>query len=194
MISITNDDIIDAAVKIADRDGWSRVRMMHVASFLNIPIAEILIKFRDMDAIADAWFERTVLLIGSTPPEGFEAKSPSARLFDIMNSWFTAMECHRNVSIEMLSEKLYLSHPHHWGPLVFSLSRLVHTFLDLALINSYGQRRRAEELAITIIILSAIRVWSRDQSDHRSNTRKYLRKKLTQCDRIMSLLTRANTL
>ena len=186
--SCSKNDVINAALEVACRDGWSRVRMMHLASDLNVPLAQILAQFRDMDAIANAWFERVALVLGEPVSKDFEAKSPSERLFEVMMRWFMALEPYRKVSADMIAGKLYPSHPHHWGPLVFSLSRLVHLFLDAALINSHGRQRQAEELGVTVLIISTLRVWRRDQSDDYSSTRSHLRKKLLLGDRIMSRL------
>ena len=190
---ISKGDVIDAALELAHRDGWSKVRMMHLALRLDVPIAEILKQFRDMDAIADSWFERMALVLGQPASEDFKAKSPPERLFDVMIRWFEAFEPHRKVSADMIAEKLYPSHPHHWVPLVFSLSRLVHLFLDAALINSHGRQRQVEELGVSILILSTLRVWCRDQSEDQRSTRKHLRERLSQGDFIMFGLFKAKS-
>ena len=174
-----------AALQLAERDSWSQVRMMHVASYLNVSIAEILRQFPDMDAISNFWFEQASLILGEQAFQKFEEKSPKERLVDVIMLWFSALEPHRRVTAEMIAEKLYLSHPHHWGPLVFNLSRLVHLFLDVALINSHGNQRRIEELGITFVLISTFRVWSCDQSEVKDPTRRYLLKQLAWGERIM---------
>ena len=186
--SISKEDIVHAAMELANRDGWSRVRIMHLSSHLNLPIADVIAQFQDMNAIADFWFERAALVVGRPTEENFEAKSPADRLFEVIVLWLMALEPYRKVSAEMIAEKLYPSHPHHWAPLVFSLSRLVHLFLDAALINSFGRQRQAEELGTTILIMSTLRVWSRDQSDDQHFTREHLSRSLRRGERFMSVL------
>ena len=49
-----------------------------------------------------------------------------------MMRWFDALAPRRELTVQMLEAKLYLSHPHHWVPMIFDLSRVVHWFLDAA--------------------------------------------------------------
>ena len=46
--------------------------------------------------------------------------------------WFDALAPHREVTDQMLREKLYASHPHHWAPMIFNLSRTIHWLRDAA--------------------------------------------------------------
>ena len=54
----------------------------------------------------------------------------------------------------MLRGKLYPGHPQHWVPLAFDLSRLIHWFLDAALIASTGYRRQLAEIGLTVLFLA----------------------------------------
>jgi hypothetical protein len=83
----------------------------------------------------------------------------------------------------MLEAKLYLSHPHHWVPMIFDLSRLVHWFLDAARIASTGRTRQLAEVGLTAILLATLRVWRRDDSAGQERTRVYLRRRLEAADR-----------
>jgi AcrR family transcriptional regulator len=49
--------IVDAALSIAEEKGrWSAVRLHDVADRLSIPATQVLDYYRDLDAVADAWF------------------------------------------------------------------------------------------------------------------------------------------
>jgi hypothetical protein len=85
--------------------------------------------------------------------------------------------------MQMLDAKLYLSHPHHWVPLIFDLSRLVHWLLDAARIASTGRGRQLAEVGLTALLLASLRVWRRDDSVGQERTRRYLRRRLAAADR-----------
>ena len=50
--------IVDAALDFAEEVGWEGLRLRQVAARLDVPLAEVLVHYRDLDAIADAWFRR----------------------------------------------------------------------------------------------------------------------------------------
>ena len=78
----------------------------------------------------------------------------------------------------MLGGKLYPSHPHHWVPMIFDLSRLMHDFLDVARIASTGRRRQLAEVGLTAIFLATLRDWLRDpeRADERLSRRLAVRR------------------
>ena len=180
--------ILRTALGRAARDGWANVRMMHLAADLGVALRDIHAHYRDMDAIADAWFGQAMTALLAPPPRGFAGKPAKDRLYIAITRWLDALAGHRTVTAQMLGQKLYLSHPHHWVPMVFSLSRLVHAILDAAMIESRGRQRQAEELGGTLLVLSTLRVWCRDDSEDQQRTRENLRRRLDQGDRLMARL------
>src|SRR5512147_760487 len=52
------DRIVDAAIALAEEVGWENVRLRIVAERLGVSLTEISSHFRDLDAVADAWFAR----------------------------------------------------------------------------------------------------------------------------------------
>ena len=52
------DRIVDAAIALAEERGWENVRLYLIAERLGIGLDEIGRQFRDLDAIANAWFGR----------------------------------------------------------------------------------------------------------------------------------------
>lgn len=83
----------------------------------------------------------------------------------------------------MLRAKLHPSHPHHWVPAVFSLSRLVHWALDVARLDARGLARQAEEVGVTLAVLAALAVFPTDDEALR-RTRAALRLGLGFLDRL----------
>ena len=180
------DAIVNAAIALAARESWARVRMTHVAGHFNVPLAQIHNRFHDMDAIADAWFTRAGQTMAATPKRGFAKMPAKDRLFEVIMRWLNALAAERQVSVQMIRQKLYPSHPQQWIPMVFSLSRLVHLILDAALIDSSGRKRQAEELGVTILVLAILRVWAGDDTPGQERTQAVLARRIEHGDCLMA--------
>jgi AcrR family transcriptional regulator len=184
------DRILDAALELARERGWANVRLYQVAGRAGVSLAQVGAEFRDQDALANAWFARALAALESLP-EGAVAGQPAPeRLHIAIMRWFDALAAQRAVTVQMLEAKLYLSHPHHWVPMIFDLSRLIHWFLDAARIASTGRARQLAEVGLTAIFLASLRVWRRDDTVEQERTRLYLRRRLAQSDRWLARLTR----
>jgi AcrR family transcriptional regulator len=182
------DQIVDAALELAEERGWANVRLHQVAERMGVPLAAIGAEFRDQDALANAWFARALATVERIPPEALAGRPASERLHLVIMRWFEALAPHREVTGEMLRAKLYASHPQHWVPLIFDLSRLVHWFLDAARIASTGRARQLAEIGLTAIVLGSLRVWLRDDTANDERTRSYLNRRLAQADRWLTRL------
>ena len=183
------DRIVDTALELGQESGWANVRLYQVAERAGVPLATIGTEFRDLDALANAWFARALSAVEQIPPQALGGQPAPERLHLVIMRWFDALAPHREVTGEMLRAKLYPSHPQHWVPLVFDLSRLVHWFLDAARIASTGRARQMAEVGLTAIFLGSLRVWLRDDSAGSERTRSYLRRQLTAADRWLTRLT-----
>jgi AcrR family transcriptional regulator len=153
--------ILEAARRVAKRSGWAELSLMDVAAELKMPLGELARHVRDADAIADIWFadaQAAVLALADTPE--FKRKSTHKRLAAAYTAWFTACGRDPDLSRQMLSTKLYVSHPHHWVPLIFHLSRLVQSFRDVAGLREGGLRRQAEEVVLTFLFLATLGFWT----------------------------------
>lgn len=177
------EQVVDTAIAMAEEVGWARVRLRTVAARLDVPLSEVVRNYRDLDAVADAWFGRALQAMLAPPPEGFAGWPASDRLHFLLMRWFDALAPHRIVTSQMLGEKLYPSHPHHWVPMMFSLSRLIQWWRDAAGLDAGGRRRQVEEIALTAIFLAALVVWRRDETSEQERTRVFLRRRLTIVDR-----------
>ena len=179
------DRILDAAVAVAEEDaGWYDLRLHLVARRLDLPLATVLDHFRDADAIADAWFARALRAMLREPEPGFDALPLSGRVHAVLMRWFDVQAAHRRVVGSMIGAKLHPSHPHHWVPMAFSLSRLVHWVLEAARLDARGLPRQAEEVGLTLLLLRALRVWLDDRSPGQERTRAFLRRNLGWLDRL----------
>jgi AcrR family transcriptional regulator len=183
-----SDRIVDAALELADERGWADVRLYQIAERTGVSLAEVRGQFRDQDAIANAWFARALRALVAASPDELADRRPPERLHAVIMRWFDALAPHRETTAQMLQAKLYLSHPHHWVPLIFELSRLIHWFLDAARIASTGRARQLAEVGLTAIFLASLRIWLRDDSTDCERTRRYLRRRLAAADRWLNRL------
>jgi AcrR family transcriptional regulator len=182
-----HDRIIDAAMGLAAESGWHDVSLNRVADRLGVTLVDIHAAFRDRDAIADAWFARALAAMLAPAEQGFGDLPASARAEMMILRWFRAQSTHARVAGQMLLAKAWPSHPHHWVPMVFNLSRLVHWWLDAAQIEHTGPRRMAEEVFLTALLLRAIAAWQADaragESEALPRTARVLRRGLGWLDR-----------
>ena len=147
----TADRILDTAMAQAEAAGWDDVRLRRVAEHLGVDLRTVRAHYRDLDAVADAWFRRGLDAMLSTPTKDLAGLAPKDRLNVLLSRWFDTLAPHRRTTVQMLAAKLYPSHPHHWVPLIFNLSRLVHWLRDSAGLDAGGRRRQVEEVGLTIL-------------------------------------------
>jgi AcrR family transcriptional regulator len=172
------DRIVDTAVELAEDGGWENLRLRKVAERLGVPLTVVLETFRDVDAVADSWFTRALTAMLRPPEPGFDALSARERAHKVMMRWLDAQAAHRRVVGEMLRTKLYPSHPHHWGPMIFNLSRLIQWVREAALLDAGGRRRQIEEARLTCVFLQTLRVWLRDETPGQEFARRFLDRRL----------------
>ena len=179
--------ILETALELAEDLGWQRVTMREIATRLDLPLSEIQAHYRDLDALADAWFAKAWQAMLAVPWEELAGLDMAERLETTMMAWFDSLARHRRVSCQMLREKLYPAHPHHWVPMVFNLSRSIQLLRDATKMTAEGRQRQLEEIALSGLFLSSLSVWSRDSTAGQTRTRAYLKRRLKIADRIMTV-------
>ena len=80
MVTDTQDRVIDTALELAAERGWDQVRFHLLAERTGIPMPEIGAAFRDVDAIANAWFTRARLHLLGLPETALADVSVDARI------------------------------------------------------------------------------------------------------------------
>lgn len=182
------DRVVDETVALAEEAGWEGVRLRLVARRCGVDLPEVLAHYRDIDAVANAWFERAWAAMVAPERAGFENLPARERLYLVITRWFDALAPHREVSVEMIRTKIYFSHPHHWVPLIFNLSRTIHWVRDAAGLDATGRRRELEEVGLTLLFLATLAVWASDDSEGQERTREFLRRRLAGADAVMARL------
>ncbi|MGH6661873.1 MAG: TetR/AcrR family transcriptional regulator [Rhodospirillales bacterium] len=178
--------ILEAALTLAEDKGWQEVSFTRLGRRLGMTLAELRRHYRDLDAIADAWFRRAQDALLAPTPAGFRERPAKQRLEFLMLRWFDALAPHRRVTAEMLAGKLWLFHPHHYVPMVFNLSRLIQWLRDAAGLTAQGIRRQAEEIGLTLTFVVTLAVWCRDETDGQARTRAFLAARLDQADALLA--------
>jgi AcrR family transcriptional regulator len=178
--------LVDAALALAEAEGWSEVRLSRVAERAGVPLPEVGQRFRDVDAIANAWFQRARLAMLDVPADELQSLTADERLARVIERWLDTLAAHRRVTGEMLRAKLYPGHPHHWVPMIFDLSRLVHDFLDAARVEGQGRVRQAQEIGLTLIVLETLWDWLRDESSGQERSKAQLHRWLRCSGRMLA--------
>ncbi len=179
--------IVDTAMELAEEAGWGAVRLHRVAERLDASLADVSAHFRDLDAVADAWFARARGAMLAPQGRDFVDLPARERLHLVIMRWFDASAGHRRVTGQMIAAKLYPSHPHHWVPLIFNLSRTIQWVREAALLDATGLRRQVEEVGLTALFLATLAAWLRDESLDQEDTRRSLRRRLEGADQLMAL-------
>ncbi|RDB43472.1 TetR/AcrR family transcriptional regulator [Halomonas sp. DQ26W] len=181
------DQVVDEAVRQAEERGWEAVRLTEVARALELPVSLVLTRFRDLDAVANAWFQRGLQAMLAKKPDTFEDWPERVRIEHSLLAWLDAFSAHRRVTVQMLRTKAHLPHLHTWVPMAFDLSRTVQWLREAAQLEArYGTRRaQVEELALTSLFLATLAVWSRDCSDGQHRTRQFVERRLKRGEKCM---------
>src|SRR5690606_7442277 len=71
--------------------------------------------------------------------------------------------------------------------MIFDLSRTIQWLREAALLPAtYGTRRaQMEEIGLTCLFVSTLRVWGQDDTEGQQRTRRYLHHRLDNLDRLM---------
>ncbi len=182
------DRIVDEAIALAEEVGWGGVRLRVVAGRLGVKLTDVAALYRDLDAVANAWFGRATAAMLAPPPRRFAKLPAEHRLHLVMMRWFDALSGHKRVTGEMLAAKMHLPHPHHWLPMVFDLSRTVQWLRDATGLDAGGRRRQLEEIGLTALFVATLRTWLRDDSPNQEMTREWLARRLARADALMARL------
>ena len=180
--------ILETALGLAEEQEWQNVRLSQVADRLKISLLEIHDHYRDMDDVANAWFGGALDAMLSPSGKAFSKRPPKDRLRVVLVRWLDFLAEHREVTTQMVASKLYPAHVHHWAPLVFNLSRLVHWWLDAAAIVSRGRQRQIEEIGLTALFLATVSRWGRDDSSSQERTKYFLERRLNSAEACMARL------
>jgi ubiquinone biosynthesis protein COQ9 len=173
------EQILDAALRLGERDGWDAVHLHAIAADLDLPLAAIHRHYAQKDALAEAWFDRAdraMLKAGEMP--GWNALPVRERLFRTIAAWLDALEPHRRLTGQMLRYKLHPEHLHLQALGIMRVSRTVQWIREVAAVPTVGWRREIEEAALTAMYLTTFAHWLNDASPGSGRTHALLHRLL----------------
>ncbi|MCK8515450.1 TetR/AcrR family transcriptional regulator [Methylonatrum kenyense] len=173
----TRDQIVDAAVELAEQADWESVRLQDVAHRLDCPLQELSNHFREKEELADAWFDRAdqAMLRAAADP-ALVSLPVESRLEHLLFCWLDAMQARHRVTRQMILGKLEPGHIHIQIPSVLRISRTVQWLREAAHCNASGLRRALEETALTSLFVSSFVLWLRDAESGPEQARALFRR------------------
>lgn len=153
--------IVDAALRLAARQGWRHVSLAAIAAEARLPVLEVHAVFRSRGAILDAFHRRIDEAVLAGGPEA-DSERPHDRLFDALMRRFEALQPHREAVRFMMRDA--------WSDPLASLADLpallgsMAWMLEVSGIPATGWRGRLRAKVLLGIYLSTVRAWLADES------------------------------
>lgn len=164
---ITRDAIIDAALALADRSHWERVRLHEVAANAGCSLDDVRRHFREKEEIVDAWLDRA-----DAAALALADRSPS--FVELVDAWLSSLAPYRRVTREMIVTRLEPGHLHHQLPSLTRISRTVQWLREAARRDHAFVARALDESACTALFVAAFVHWLNDGSPAQRATRDRL--------------------
>jgi len=184
---LLRDQIVDAAIDLAEASDWEAIRLYDVAARLGLSLDDIRQEFSEKDELIDAWFDRadSAMLQDAASPE-FYRLSRKECFRRAMMAWLDALTVHRRVTRQMILSKLEPGHIHIQFPGLMRVSRTVQWMREAAGYDASFPRRAVEEVAHTGVYLTTFAYWMSDDSPRSERTRRFLARQLDRSDFVFS--------
>jgi len=187
--TLSADQIVDAALLLADKTNWESVRLFQIAEYLHAELDDIRQHFREKEDIVDAWFDRADQAMLREAPIHLSLPTP-AQLCQIIMSWFKALEPYRRPSRQMILNKLEPGHLHYQWAGALRVSRTVQWVREAARRPQVLPWRALEEAGLTVIYLATVMVWMRDESESLSDVESFLSHRLREANELRTCCER----
>jgi AcrR family transcriptional regulator len=178
--STPRDRILDAALTLAERDGWRNASLAAIAAEAALPLHELYGEFRSRSAILAGLMARVdaAVLTETAAPDPKE--SARDRLFDVLMRRFDALKPHR-AALNVIARDLLTDPPTALccAPALF---RSMAWMLEAAGLTSAGIRGRLHVRALTALYLCVLRVFVDDDSSDLAKTMAALDRRLRQAE------------
>jgi AcrR family transcriptional regulator len=176
--------IVDAALRLAARDGWQALSLADLAAEAGISVLQLYAVFRSKTAILDAFHRRVdaAVIAGARDAEG---ERPRDRLFDAMMRRFDALSPHK-AAVRAIARDVPAD------PLaalcgVPALLNSMAWMLELSGVSATGWRGRARAKLLLGVYLSVLRVWFADETADMTKTMAALDARLRRGERWLGL-------
>jgi AcrR family transcriptional regulator len=182
------DRILDAALALAEREGWSKASLAAIAGEAKLPLAEVYAEFRSRPAILGGLMARIdrMVLAGAGAPDGEE--SPRERLFETLMRRFDTMKKHRP-ALRRIARGLSCD------PVAVMLSglpllRSMAWMLEASGISAAGPVGRLRVKGLAMLYLDVLRTFLADETPDLGKTMAALDRRLRQAERCLGMVGR----
>jgi len=188
--TITAQQILDAALQLADVCGWERLHLFDVAAHLGVGLETIATHYREKDQLVEAWFDRADrAMLSRGNAADLLPLEPAKRLEELLVAWLDGLAAHRAVTGQMLLYKLEPGHIHLQVLGLLRVSRTVQWWREAARRETLHLSRIAEESLLTGVYLRSFVHWLRHPEEDAAEFRALLRRQL-RCGPLLMLLRR----
>jgi AcrR family transcriptional regulator len=180
--------IVDAALRLAARDGWRALSLADIAAEAGIGVVQLYNVFRSKTAILDAFHRRIDATVIARAGEA-EGERQRDRLFDTLMRRFDALLPYK-AAVKAIARDLPTD------PLaalcgVPVMLNSMGWMLEISGVSATGWRGRARSKLLFGIYLSVLRTWFADDSADMTRTMAALDARLRQSERWLGLAERA---
>ena len=176
--------IVEAALTLAARSGWRRVRLADIAAETGLTLAELRTHFPTKRAIISGFLQQTdEKVLASGPAEGTSARD---RLFEVLMRRFDALAPYRNAVGAIVGA--HLCDP---AQSLCQLPRLLCSMawmLEAAGLSSAGIGGALRSKGLAVVYLAALRVWLTDDSNDLAKTMAALDRGLRQAETLAGVI------
>jgi AcrR family transcriptional regulator len=174
------DRILDAALTLAEREGWRNASLGAIAAEARVPLHELYGQFRSRAAILSGLTARTDAEVLAQTPPADSNESLRDRLFDVLMRRFDALKPHRT-ALKAIARDLAADPPTALcGAPAFL--RSMAWMLEAAGVSTAGIRGRLRVRALALLYLCVLRVFLDDDSGDLSKTMAALDRRLRQAE------------
>jgi ubiquinone biosynthesis protein COQ9 len=184
----TEDEIIDAFMRVIGRDGWHGATLDVVAREANVGVADIAAHFDNrFDILATYGKHIDIAALKSAEADG-GSQAPRDRLFDILMARFDAVLPHKK-AVQAIAASSRRD-PGLAAFFAMNVSKSMGLIASCAGVDTSGLLGRARVHALSGLYLGVTREWLRDDSEDLSKTMAALDKALARADRWESQVSR----
>jgi AcrR family transcriptional regulator len=186
--TVNAEQVLDAALQLADDCGWERLHLFEVAAHLGVGLDAIAAHYPDKDQLVEAWFDRADrALLSRAKATDLIALAPARCLEELLIAWLDSLATHRAVTGQMLFYKLEPGHLHLQVLGLLRISRTVQWWREAARRETLYLHRIAEESLLSGVYLRCFIHWLRHPEEDPAEFRARLRRQL-RCGPLLMLL------
>jgi AcrR family transcriptional regulator len=178
--------IVEAALKLAAKQGWDKTTLSDIAKAAKIPLSKLHEQFEDKADIIGAlgrMIDRKVLeRVGEADPE-IPARE---RLFDVLMERFDVLNEYRTGIVAILDS--FLPDPKQAVIGLPHLCRSMTWMLEAAGLETSGIPGAVRITGLVAVHLKTLRVWKQDESADLSKTMAALDKDLGRAEQLANML------